>query len=84
MDENNISKNSVMPKTVRNKISYFKSQLINPSTAIKSSNTVQEKTIIDIYKYYNISLKENNAVDFDDLLNFPIERYDIVRVIKQG
>jgi len=76
MAENNISKNSVMPKTVRNKISYFKSQLINPSTAIKSSNTVQEKTIIDIYKYYNISLKENNAVDFDDLLNFPIEIFE--------
>ena len=76
MAENNISKNSVMPKTVRNKISYFKSQLINPSAAIKSSNTVQEKTIIDIYKYYNISLKENNAVDFDDLLNFPIEIFE--------
>ena len=56
MAEINISKNSVMPKTVRNKISYFKSQLINPSAAIKSSNTVQEKTIIDIYKYYNILL----------------------------
>ena len=76
MAENNISKNSVMPKTVRNKISYFKSQLINPSTAIKSSNTDHEKTIIHIYKYYNISLKENNAVDIDDLLNFPIEIFE--------
>ena len=76
MAEKNISKNIVMPKTVRNKISYFKSQLINPTSAIKSSKTVQEKIIIDIYKYYNISLKENNAVDFDDLLNFPLEIFE--------
>ena len=76
MAEINISKNSVMPKTALNKISYYKSKLIDPKTAIKSAKTVQDKIIVDIYKSYNKSLKENNAVDFDDLLNFPLEIFN--------
>jgi len=74
--EENIPKNILMPKTVRNKISYFKSQLINPNHAMKSVKTAQDKSIIDVYKSYNKSLKENNAVDFDDLLNFPLDIFN--------
>ena len=74
--EENIPKNILMPKTVRNKISYFKSQLINPNHALKSVKTAQDKSIIDVYKSYNNSLKENNAVDFDDLLNFPLDIFN--------
>ena len=59
-----------------NKISYFKSQLINPNHALKSVKTAQDKSIIDVYKSYNNSLKENNAVDFDDLLNFPLDIFN--------
>ena len=74
--EENIPKNILMPKTVRNKISYFKSQLINPNHAMKSVQTVQDTSIIDVYKSYNNSLKENNAVDFDDLLNLPLDIFN--------
>ena len=76
MAEINVSKNNVMPKTVRNKISFYKSQLIEPKSAMKSAKTLQDKIIIDIYKSYNNSLKVNNAVDFDDLLNFPLEIFN--------
>ena len=76
MAELNISKNNVMPKTALNKISFYKSKLIDPKSSIKSAKTVQDKIIIDIYKSYNKSLKENNAVDFDDLLNFPLEIFN--------
>ena len=76
MTELNISKNNVMPKTAINKISFYKSKLIDPKSSIKSAKTVQDKIIIDIYKSYNKSLKENNAVDFDDLLNFPLEIFN--------
>ena len=76
MAENNLTKNNVMPKTVRNKISSYKSQLINPKTSLKFANNIQDKIIVDIYKSYNSSLKENNAVDFDDLLNFPLEIFN--------
>ena len=76
MEKLNISKNNVMPKTAINKISFYKSKLIDPKSSIKSAKTVQDKIIIDIYKSYNKSLKENNAVDFDDLLNFPLEIFN--------
>jgi len=76
MAELNISKNNVMPKTAINKISFYKSKLIDTKSAMKSAKTVQDKIIIDIYKSYNKSLKENNAVDFDDLLNFPLEIFN--------
>lgn len=76
MAENNLTKNNVMPKTVRNNISSYKSQLINPKAALKFANNIQDKIIVDIYKSYNSSLKENNAVDFDDLLNFPLEIFN--------
>jgi len=76
MAENNLTKNNVMPKTVRNKISSYKSQLINPKAALKFANNIQDKIIVDIYKSYNSLLKENNAVDFDDLLNFPLEIFN--------
>ena len=76
MAENNLTKHNVMPKTVRNKISSYKSQLINPKAALKFANNIQDKIIVDIYKSYNSSLKENNAVDFDDLLNFPLEIFN--------
>ena len=74
--EENIPKNILMPKTVRNKISYFKSQLINPNHAMKAVKTAQDKSIIDVYTSYNNLLKENNAVDFDDLLNFPLDIFN--------
>ena len=76
MAENNLTKNNVMPKTVRNKISSYKSQLINRKAALKFANNIQDKIIVDIYKSYNSSMKENNAVDFDDLLNFPLEIFN--------
>ena len=76
LDEENIPKNILMPKTVRNKISYFKSQLITPNHALKSVKTAQDRSVIDVYKSYNNSLKENNAVDFDDLLNFPLDIFN--------
>ena len=40
---------------------------------MKTARKVQDRTIVDIYKIYQKALKENNALDFDDLLNYPLE-----------
>ena len=45
MAEMDIPKNSVMPKTAINKISLYKSKLINPKSAIKSAKTLQDKIV---------------------------------------
>jgi len=68
-----VPKNSIMPKTVRNRISYFKNKLIAHDGAMKTARTVQDRSIVDIYRVYQKALKENNALDFDDLLNYPLK-----------
>ena len=71
-----IPKNSIMPKKARNRISYYKNKLIAHDEAMKAARTIQDRTIVDIYKVYQKALKENNALDFDDLLNYPLEIFE--------
>ena len=72
MDELNIARSFVDPRTVSNNISHYKNKMLNADAAKKSARTIMDKTIIDIFKNYQIALKKNNALDFDDLLLFPL------------
>ena len=76
MADMGVPKNSIIPKTVRNRISYYKNKLIAHDVAMKSARTIQDRTIVDIYKVYQKALKKNNALDFDDLLNYPLEIFE--------
>jgi DNA helicase-2/ATP-dependent DNA helicase PcrA len=50
-------------------ISSKKNELITPEMAVRSiGNDYREKVISEIYTAYQKKLKENNAMDFDDLL----------------
>ena len=71
-----VPKNSITPKTVRNGISYYKNKLIAHNVAMKAARTIQDQTIVEIYKVYQKYLKENNALDFDDLLNYPLKIFE--------
>ncbi|MDR9419337.1 ATP-dependent helicase [Gracilimonas sp.] len=76
LQELNFDPKEIKPKTIYNKISDNKNQLI-------TADTYQEKfigsTLDDItarvYKVYNKRLKQSNAMDFDDLLVKPIELF---------
>ena len=76
MADMGVPKNSIIPKTARNRISYYKNKLIAHDVAMKSARTIQDRTIVDIYKAYQKDLKKNNALDFDDLLNYPLEIFE--------
>ena len=76
MADMGVPKNSIIPKTARNRISYYKNKLITHDVAMKSARTIQDRTIVDIYKVYQKALKKNNALDFDDLLNYPLEIFE--------
>ena len=76
MADMGVPKNSILPKTARNRISYYKNKLIAHDVAMKSARTIQDRTIVDIYKAYQKDLKKNNALDFDDLLNYPLEIFE--------
>ncbi len=72
----NITIDSLSPSAVQHKISFLKNQMISPEEYVKhiASNLI-EKKIGEIYTEYNKRLKENNSLDFDDLLLKPIELF---------
>ena len=69
-------KNYITPKDLRFKISYFKNRLISPEEAKKKATIIIDKHYAELYEKYQIALKDNNAVDFDDLLLLPLEIFE--------
>ena len=61
-------------KSVMYEISNAKNEMLEPKEyAIKYSGEFRKETIAKIYELYQKKLKENNAVDFDDIINFTIK-----------
>ena len=68
-----ISKNLITPNQLRNQISLFKNKMMEPKAVESKAKTILEKTVSKLYKEYQKNLKLNDALDFDDLLTFPLE-----------
>ena len=60
------------PKTIRNKISSAKNELMSPEELDKFTNNEIDEITVKVYIEYQKRLKINNSVDFDDLLMLPI------------
>lgn len=77
LQELNFDPKEIKPKTIRNKISDAKNQLISPDDF---QNRFVSSTLDDItsrvYSIYQKRLKQSNAMDFDDLLVKPIELFE--------
>jgi len=56
---------------VANEISRYKNSLIDPSVAWEKAELPNYKKIAQIYEQYEKYIKDNNLVDFDDLLVLP-------------
>jgi len=76
MDKMNISKSMMTPKAVSSQISLFKNQMMTAEEVAEKAKTVAERKLAEIYPTYQQALKENNAVDFDDLLLLPLEIFE--------
>lgn len=76
LDDLNISKDLIMPNAARNQISFFKNKMITPEAQSRKARTKLDKMIVDVYAAYQQKLKENDALDFDDLLLKPLELFD--------
>ena len=63
------------PRAIRNKISSCKNEMIDPSQYLKYAVSDYEKVVQLVYSKYEKKLKNNNSVDFDDLLLLPIELF---------
>ena len=70
----NIDDKLFSEKSVQSEISNAKNQMLEPSqyTARANGDFRKEKIAI-IYELYQKRLKENNAIDFDDIINFTIK-----------
>ncbi len=59
---------------VLSEISNGKNEMLEPKAyGVKSAGDFRKKTIAEIYELYQRRLRENNAIDFDDIINFTIK-----------
>lgn len=77
MQEQNIDTKEVRPRRIRFIISGAKNQLIGPSEfADRFVQSTTDDIAANILGIYTNRLKQNNAMDFDDLLIKPIELFE--------
>lgn len=61
------------PRTIHDLISKAKNNNISPTMYENSAEGYYEKVVAKVYPFYQETLRKNNALDFDDLLNFAVE-----------
>lgn len=75
MKEMGIDIKQINPRAIRSQISSCKNELVSPADYEKFAASEFEKDVLEIYRKYERTLKNNNAVDFDDLLILPIKLF---------
>lgn len=61
-------------KSIMYEISNAKNDMLEPEAyAARSMGDFRKEKIAEVYKIYQKRLKENNAIDFDDIINFTIK-----------
>jgi ATP-dependent DNA helicase Rep len=69
------STDKVIIKSIQTQISRWKNARISPEAALKNTeDNIAEKVAV-IYRSYQDALKTYHAVDFDDLINLPLELF---------
>lgn len=76
MERANISTKEFKPYSVLSTISQAKNQMISDLEYLNLARGYFQETVAKIYPFYQRILKENNAVDFDDLMGRTIELFD--------
>ncbi|MBQ9355198.1 MAG: UvrD-helicase domain-containing protein [Clostridia bacterium] len=74
MKKNGIEEKMFPIRSVLSHISSAKDSLISPEEYETSvGNDTRLKTVAKLYKIYNAELKNNDAMDFDDMINLTVE-----------
>ena len=63
------------PKAIRNKISSCKNEMISAKAYERFAVSDYEQVVHKVYEKYEQKLRQNNSVDFDDLLLLPIQLF---------
>lgn len=75
MENLGISPKDFKPRAIQAHISRSKNQMISPAEYAKNAITFFEQQVVPIYQQYQSRLKQQNSMDFDDLLWKPIELF---------
>ena len=67
--------NQYPPRQIRGRISQAKNQMLDPEAMARSASNFRDQTVARIYRQYQEALKQNNAVDFDDLLVLAVQLF---------
>ena len=61
-------------RSVMSEISNAKNEMLEPDAyAVKAQGDFRKSKIAEVYERYQKRLKENNAIDFDDIINYTIK-----------
>ncbi|MBU3922715.1 UvrD-helicase domain-containing protein, partial [Patescibacteria group bacterium] len=72
----NIDQDQFSAKKISNTISSLKNEVIDYKTYEENAIEYFEKKISKIYTQYQLELKKNNALDFDDLIMFCVQLFE--------
>lgn len=75
MKDLNIDANDFKPRAVLELISKAKNDMVTPEIYEDSSESYIQENVARVYFRYQLALKKNNALDFDDLLMKTIELF---------
>ncbi len=70
-----IDTTSLSPSYVRNRISFIKNEMLSDKEIDKLFLTPTDEQVVLVYRHYEETLKNNNSLDFDDLLKKPVELF---------
>ncbi len=74
--EKNVDTRSMKEKAVLRKISSSKDELVTPEKYAALNKDYRGSQYADLYKAYQTTLLENNAMDFDDLIMKTVELFE--------
>ncbi|MGH7463030.1 MAG: ATP-dependent helicase, partial [Longimicrobiales bacterium] len=75
MDKLNVPQKKWHPQAVASAVSAAKNQLVGPEEYTQAAIDPFAMVVAGVYPVYNVTLKEQNAFDFDDLLVKPVELF---------
>jgi DNA helicase-2/ATP-dependent DNA helicase PcrA len=67
-----LSEKTTKPKAILSGISNAKNELLTPKKFAKQVNGYYEENVAEVYEVYQKTLKDSNALDFDDLLMYTV------------
>lgn len=84
LSDEELSEKQYPPRQVRARISREKNRMMDVVSFSQRASTFYEQTIARVYRQYQNALRQNNAVDFDDLLLLSVQLFrDHPEVLKR-